>query len=78
MTTSLSPDTAILILLCQRPQVTAAAIGTACRMTPGEVRARLAGLERRRLVAGRHDMRLVPPARVFAVTSEGRRKVESR
>lgn len=71
-----SPDAAILVLLCQRPQATAAAIGTACRMTPGEVRSRLAGLESRRLVVGRHDMRLVPPARVFAVTGEGRRRVE--
>lgn len=71
-----SPDATILVLLCGRPQATAAAIGTACRMTPGEVRARLAGLESQRLVVGRHDMHLVSAARVFAVTGEGRRKVE--
>lgn len=71
-----SPDATILTLLCQRSQATAAAIGAACRMTPGEVRTRLAGLESRRLVVGRHDVRLVPPARTFTITGEGRRKVE--
>ncbi len=72
-----SSDAAIVVLLCQRPQATAAEIGITCRMTAGEVRSRLAGLESRRFVAGRHGMRLVPPARVFAVTGEGRRKVQS-
>ena len=72
-----SSDAAILILLCHRPQATAAAIGDACRMSPGEVRARLAGLESRRLITGRQDARLVPPARAFVITSEGRRKVST-
>ena len=71
-----SPDATILVLLCQRPQATAAEIGITCRMTAGEVRSRLAGLESRRLVVGRQDVRLVPPARAFAITSEGRRKIE--
>ncbi len=77
MTTSrLSPDAAILTFLCAQAQATAAAIGEACRMTPGEVRARLVGLESQRLVTGRPDARLVPPARVFMITGEGRRKVK--
>ena len=45
-------------------------------MTPGEVRARLAGLESQRLITGREDARLVPPARAFKITGEGRRKVD--
>ena len=44
-------------------------------MTPGEVRARLVGLESQRLITGRQDARLSPPARAFVITSEGRRKV---
>ncbi len=76
MTTSrLSPDAAILTFLCDRTQATAAVIGEACRMTPGEVRARLVGLESQRLITGRNDTRLVPPARTFMITGEGRRKV---
>lgn len=70
-----SPDTLILRLLLERPHATAAAIGTACRMKPGEVRSRLAGLESQRLIAGRQDDRVVAPARVFVITSEGQRKV---
>ena len=50
-------------------------IGPACRMAPGEVRSRLVGLESRRLITGRQDARLVPPARTFVITGEGRRKV---
>lgn len=75
-TLRLSPDAIILTFLCDRPQATAAAIGEGCRMTPGEVRARLASLESQRFVTGRQDARLVPPARTFMVTDEGRRKVE--
>ncbi len=71
-----SPDAAILVLLRRRSQATAAEIGTTRRMTAGGVRSRLAGLESRRLVAGHHDARLVPPARVFAATGEGRRGVQ--
>ena len=71
----LSPDATILTFLCDRTQATAAMIGEACRMAPGEVRARLVGLESRRLITGRQDARLVPPARAFMITDEGRRKV---
>ena len=71
----LSPNTIILRFLCDRSQATAAAIGNACRMAPGEVRARLAGLESQRLITSRQDARLVPPARTFMITGEGRRKV---
>ena len=74
-TLRLSPDATILTFLCDRTQATAAVIGKACRMAPGEVRARLVGLESQRLVTGRNDTRLVPPARTFMITGEGRRKV---
>ena len=71
-----SPDTLILALLRDQAQVTAAAIGTACRMTQAEVRARLVHLESLRLVASRQDARSVPPSRVFTITAEGLRKVQ--
>ena len=68
-------DALILRFLYDRPQATAAEIGKACRMMPGEVRSRLAGLESQRLITGRQDARLIPPARVFVITNEGQRKV---
>ena len=71
----LSPDTTILSFLCDRTQASAATIGEACRMSPGEVRARLVGLESQRLITGRQDTRFVPPTRAFVITAEGRRKV---
>ena len=71
-----SPGTLILTLLCDQPQATAAAIGKACRMTPGEIRSPLVHLESLRLVASRHDRRSVPPSRVYAITHEGRRRVK--
>ena len=71
----LSADATILTFLCDRTGATAAAIGEACRMAPGEVRARLVALESQRLITGRQDARLVPPARAFVITGEGRRKV---
>ena len=70
-----SPDTLILRFLLERPHGTAAAIGNACRMTPGEVRSRLAHLESLRLITGRQDVHLVPPARVYMLTGEGGRKL---
>ena len=54
----------------------AAAIGKACRMTPGEVRSHLMHLESLRLVTSRQDARTVPLSRVYAITTQGRRKVE--
>ena len=69
------PDTLILAFLAERTQATAPAIQAACRMMPGEVRSRLAHLESLRHVTSRQDMRLVPPTRVFVITSEGRRRV---
>ena len=75
-TLRLSPDATIIVLLYQRPQATAAEISNACSLTPGEVRAHLVNLESRRLAAGRHDARLVPPVRAFSITGEGRRKLE--
>lgn len=71
-----SPDALILRLLFDRPQATAAAIGTACRLSAGEVRSRLAHLESLRHVTSRQDKGTVPPTRVYAVTVEGRRRVE--
>lgn len=44
-------------------------------MSLGEVRTRLVGLESQRLITGREDAGLVPPARAFMITGEGRRKV---
>ena len=70
-----SPDILILIFLFERTQATAAEIQSACRLLPGEVRSRLAHLESLRHVMSRTDTRLVPPARVFILTGEGRRKV---
>ena len=70
-----SPDSLILKLLCEHPQASAATIGAACRVTPGEVRSRLAHMESLRLVTGRHDRGATPPVRVYAITAEGRRKV---
>lgn len=70
-----SPDALILAFLSERTQATASAIQAACRMTPGELRSRLAHLESLRHVASRQDMRFVPSARVFLITSEGRRRV---
>lgn len=70
-----SPDTLILAFLAERIQATAPAIQAACRMTPGEVRSRLAHLESLRHVTSRQDARLVPPARAFMITGEGRRIV---
>ena len=70
-----TPNALILRFLLDRSQATAAAIGAACRMTPGEVRARLAGLESQRFITGRQDAHLVPPARVFMITGEGRRRI---
>ena len=70
-----SPDILILRLLLDRPHVTAAAIGTACYLSPGEVRSRLAHLESLRHVISRSG-KGIPPSRVYAVTVEGQRKVE--
>ena len=72
-----SPDALILAFLSERTQATASAIQAACRMAPGELRSRLAHLESLRHVTSRQDMRLVPPARVFLITNEGRRRMES-
>ena len=66
-----SPDALILSVLLDRPHAT----GAACRMSPGEVRSRLAHLESLRLVTSRSD-KGTPPSRVYAVTPEGRRKVK--
>lgn len=74
--TSPSPDLAILRHLADCTCATAAEIGIAYRMTANEVRVLLVALESRRLVIGWQDSRLVPAARVFAISSEGRRMVE--
>lgn len=72
-----SPDTLILALLHGRTQATAAAIGTACHMTPGEVRSRLAHLESLHLVMSRYDMRRGPSSRVYLIMREGLQNVQS-
>ncbi len=76
ITLRISPDATILTFLSAQAQATAAVIGTACRMTPGEVRSRLAHLESLRHVTSRQH-KGPPPARVYLITVEGRRKVQS-
>ena len=71
-----SPSALILRLLLGQPHATVAAIGVDCRLAPGETRARLAHLESLRHVTSRQDNRMTPPARVYAITAERRRKVE--
>ena len=68
-----SPDALILRWLARRDAATAPTIGTACAMAPGEVRARLAALESRRLVSSRSDKDTIPPSRLYFVTGEGMR-----
>ena len=68
-----SPDALILRWLARRDAATAPAIGAACAMTPGEIRARLAAMESRRLVSSRSDKDTTPPRRLYFVTREGRR-----
>ena len=73
-----SADLFILRFLAARAHASAPEIGISCRMTAAEVRARLVMLESMRLVAGRCDpdaSRAGTP-RVYAVTGEGRWKVE--
>ena len=71
-----SPDTLILTLLHDQPQAAAAVIGEACHMTPDEVRSRLVYLESLRLVMSHQDAHSVPLSRPYAITTEGRRKVD--
>lgn len=68
-----SPDLCILRFLAACTHASAPEIGTACAMAPGELRARLASLESRRLVSSRSDKGAVPPRRLYFVTGEGRR-----
>ena len=66
-------DALILRWIARRDHAAAPAIGAACAMTPGEVRARLAAMESLRLVASRPDKATTPPRRVYFTTGEGRR-----
>ena len=75
-TLRLSPDAITLSLLCDHPKTTAVEISTACRMTPGDVRRRLVTLEGARFVSGRYDTSTTP-RRVYFITAEGAREVES-
>ena len=70
-----SPEAAILAFIQRRGHVSAVEIGTTCRMTPGDVCARLVTLESSRLVSGHYD-NSTPPRRVYALTREGAREVE--
>lgn len=64
----------MLTFLGDQTQATAAAIGTACAMAPGDVWPRLVMLKSMRLVSGRQDNAKGKPRRVYVVTGEGRRK----
>lgn len=71
-----SPELAILRHLAVRTTASAAEIGAACAMSPGEVRGWLVMLESQRLIAGRSDKAAGErtPRRVYVITAEGRRK----
>ena len=71
-----SPEASILALINRRGQASAVEIGTACRMTPGNVRGRLVMLESLRFISGRYD-NSTPPRRVYAITGEGERQVQA-
>lgn len=67
-------ELAILRHLATRSFASAAEIGPACAMAPGEVRARLVMLESQRYVTGRQDKTDGKPRRVYFLTSEGLRR----
>lgn len=68
-----SSELEILHWLGARDHAAALAIGSACDMTPAEVRSRLAKMESLRLVSSRQDKTTTQPRRVYFVTGEGRR-----
>ena len=71
-----STSALILTYLAKRAHAPANEIGLACQMKPGEVRARLVHMESLRLVTSHSTRGTVPPTRVYALTAEGRRRVE--
>ncbi len=70
-----SSEAAVLALIQRRGQVSALEVGTACRMTPGDVRGRLVTLGSSRLLSAHYD-KSIPPRRADALTREGAREVE--
>ena len=73
-----APELAILRWLASHARATASEIAVACAMALIAVRARVAMLERMRLVAGRQDTRMAPAHRVFWVTLKGLRAARVR
>ena len=72
-----SLDALILKHLRDHPQSTAPIIGAACGMAPAEVRSRLAHLNSLRLVTSHQDVHTQSPSRIYRITAEGRRKVQT-
>ncbi len=66
-----SPEGIILALVHRRGTASAVEIGTACRMTPGDVRRRLMTLENARFISGRYATS-ASPRRIYFITAEGR------
>ena len=77
MTTARHPTTnSILTFLAERAHASLDEIGSALDMKTGEVRARLAHMEGLRLVTSYSIKSAVSPRRVYAVTTDGRRRIE--
>lgn len=70
-----SPEIAILTWLVGQEHGTIAEIGDACGIAFVSARGRLSVLEKQKLITGRSNG-AVPPLKVYAVTAEGRRRVE--
>ena len=69
------PEMAILGWLRDHERGTSPEIGNACGIAVASARGRLSILEKQKLIVGQSSG-AVPPRRVYALTDEGRRKVE--
>ena len=70
-----SPEAAILTWLVDHEHATASEVGHACGMVVASAQGRLNVLKTQGLVTGKLND-AVPPARVYAITAEGRREIE--
>ena len=69
------PEIDILTWLADREHGTIAEVSDACGIAFASARGRLSVLEGHKLITGRSNG-AVPPLKVYAVTAEGRRRVE--